>query len=58
MTDPTRKEVAAICKRVELVNRDVKILGANCQKKVSRVYNFFDFIQNYKRFGFRKNKKI
>ncbi|XP_057805735.1 uncharacterized protein LOC131020738 [Salvia miltiorrhiza] len=33
VTDPMRKEVAAICKRVELVNRDVKSLGVHCQKK-------------------------
>ncbi|KAG6417309.1 hypothetical protein SASPL_119463 [Salvia splendens] len=33
VTDPMRKEVAAICKKVEIVNRDVKILGINCQKK-------------------------
>lgn len=33
LTDPMRKEVAVICKRVELINRDVKLFGVNCQKK-------------------------
>ncbi|XP_042020258.1 uncharacterized protein LOC121767990 [Salvia splendens] len=33
VTDPMRKELSAICKRVEIVNRDVKSLGVTCQKK-------------------------
>ncbi|XP_047982454.1 uncharacterized protein LOC125223374 [Salvia hispanica] len=33
VTDPMRKELASICKRVEIVNRDVKSLGVTCQKK-------------------------
>ncbi|KAH6773075.1 transcriptional activator [Perilla frutescens var. hirtella] len=33
LTDPMRKEVAVICKRVELINRDAKLFGLNCQKK-------------------------
>ncbi|CAA0824268.1 Family of unknown function (DUF662 [Striga hermonthica] len=31
--DPMRKDVAMIRKRVDLINRDLKLLGVNCQKK-------------------------
>ncbi|XP_075512902.1 uncharacterized protein LOC142548454 [Primulina tabacum] len=33
LTDPTRKEVAIIRKRIDLINRDLKPLGLSCQKK-------------------------
>ncbi|CAA0841277.1 Family of unknown function (DUF662 [Striga hermonthica] len=31
--DPTRKEIVVIRKRVDSINRDLKPLGLNCQKK-------------------------
>lgn len=34
MADPTRKEVAAIRKRIDVVNREIKPLGQSCLKKV------------------------
>ncbi|CAI9105562.1 OLC1v1004507C1 [Oldenlandia corymbosa var. corymbosa] len=34
LADPTRKEVAIIRKRVDLINRDLKTLGQTCQRKV------------------------
>ncbi|KAM0940347.1 putative RAB6-interacting golgin [Dioscorea sansibarensis] len=33
MADPTRKEVAAIRKRIDVVNREIKPLGQSCLKK-------------------------
>ncbi|KAL6202862.1 hypothetical protein ACLB2K_026566 [Fragaria x ananassa] len=33
LTDPMRKEVANIRKRIDLVNRDLKPLGQSCQRK-------------------------
>ncbi|KAI5648464.1 hypothetical protein M9H77_34469 [Catharanthus roseus] len=33
MTDPMRKEVGAVRKRIDIVNRDLKSLGLACQKK-------------------------
>ncbi|KAG0494158.1 hypothetical protein HPP92_005152 [Vanilla planifolia] len=33
MADPMRKEVAAIRKRIDVVNREMKPLGQNCLKK-------------------------
>lgn len=33
LTDPMRKEVAAVRKRIDIVNRDLKSLGQVCQKK-------------------------
>ncbi|WOL20026.1 hypothetical protein Cni_G28828 [Canna indica] len=33
MTDPTRKEVSAIRKKIDAVNRELKPLGHNCLKK-------------------------
>lgn len=34
LTDPMRKEVAAVRKRIDMVNRDLKSMGQVCQKKV------------------------
>lgn len=34
LTDPMKKEVAAVRKRIDLVNRELKSLGQACQKKV------------------------
>ncbi|KAG8387529.1 hypothetical protein BUALT_Bualt02G0030500 [Buddleja alternifolia] len=33
LNDPKRKEVATIRKKVDLINRDLKLLGLNCHKK-------------------------
>ncbi|KAB1225399.1 hypothetical protein CJ030_MR1G015661 [Morella rubra] len=33
LTDPMRKEVAAVRKRIDMANRDLKPLGQSCQKK-------------------------
>ncbi|XP_020245474.1 uncharacterized protein LOC109823610 [Asparagus officinalis] len=33
MADPTRKEVAAVRKRIDVVNRELKPLGQSCLKK-------------------------
>ncbi|KAK9266412.1 hypothetical protein L1049_025269 [Liquidambar formosana] len=33
LTDPTRKEVAVVRKRIDIVNRELKPLGQSCQKK-------------------------
>ncbi|WOL07492.1 hypothetical protein Cni_G16234 [Canna indica] len=33
MADPTRKEVSAIRKKIDAVNRELKLLGHNCLKK-------------------------
>ncbi|KAL3520857.1 hypothetical protein ACH5RR_019006 [Cinchona calisaya] len=33
LTDPMKKEVAAVRKRIDLVNRELKSLGQACQKK-------------------------
>ncbi|KAL3850327.1 hypothetical protein ACJIZ3_012209 [Penstemon smallii] len=33
LTDPMRKEVTNISKRIDLINRDLKPLGLSCQKK-------------------------
>ncbi|XP_073023686.1 uncharacterized protein [Primulina eburnea] len=33
LTDPMRKEVAIIRKRIDLINRELKPLGLSCQKK-------------------------
>ncbi|XP_050369969.1 uncharacterized protein LOC126788054 [Argentina anserina] len=33
LTDPMRKEVASIRKRIDLVNKDLKPLGQSCQRK-------------------------
>ncbi|KAF9684584.1 hypothetical protein SADUNF_Sadunf04G0133300 [Salix dunnii] len=33
LTDPTRKEVSMVRKRIDTVNRELKPLGLNCQKK-------------------------
>ncbi|GFZ06025.1 RAB6-interacting golgin [Actinidia rufa] len=33
LTDPMRKEVAIVRKRIDMVNRDLKSLGQSCQKK-------------------------
>ena len=34
LTDPMRKEVSAIRKRVDAINRELKPLGQSCQRKV------------------------
>lgn len=33
-----RKEVGFVRKKIDLVNRDLKPLGLNCQKKVNNFY--------------------
>ncbi|XP_030962900.1 uncharacterized protein LOC126722883 [Quercus robur] len=33
LTDPMRKEVAAVRKKIDMANRDLKPLGQSCQKK-------------------------
>ncbi|XP_022841843.1 uncharacterized protein LOC111365517 [Olea europaea var. sylvestris] len=33
LTDPMRKEVASVRKRIDMANRDLKSLGQTCQKK-------------------------
>ncbi|KAG2286098.1 hypothetical protein Bca52824_045702 [Brassica carinata] len=33
LTDPMRKEISAIRKRVDAINRELKPLGQSCQKK-------------------------
>ncbi|GFQ08515.1 hypothetical protein PHJA_002995500 [Phtheirospermum japonicum] len=33
VSDPMRKEAAIICKRIDLITRDLKPLGMHCQKK-------------------------
>ncbi|XP_059665981.1 uncharacterized protein LOC132311859 [Cornus florida] len=33
MTDPTRKEVAIVRKKIDMANRELKSLGQSCQKK-------------------------
>lgn len=35
MTDPMRKEVSFIRKKIDLVNKELKPLGLTCQKKVT-----------------------
>lgn len=34
LTDPMRKEVAMVRKKIDVVNREIKSLGQTCQKKV------------------------
>lgn len=34
LTDPMRKEVAMVRKKIDLINREIKSLGQSCQKKV------------------------
>ncbi|KAK4359778.1 hypothetical protein RND71_022007 [Anisodus tanguticus] len=33
LTDPMRKEVAMVRKKIDVVNREIKLLGQTCQKK-------------------------
>ncbi|XP_071728597.1 uncharacterized protein [Rutidosis leptorrhynchoides] len=33
LTDPMRKEVATVRKKIDVANREVKLLGQSCQKK-------------------------
>ncbi|KAK6163512.1 hypothetical protein DH2020_000376 [Rehmannia glutinosa] len=33
LTDPMRKEASNICKRIDIITRDLKPLGLHCQKK-------------------------
>ncbi|WOL04701.1 hypothetical protein Cni_G13423 [Canna indica] len=40
MVDPTRKEVSAICKKIDAVNRELKPLGHNCLKKMEGLNSF------------------
>lgn len=40
LTDPMRKEVAAVRKRIDMANRDLKPLGQSCQKKVFTLISF------------------
>lgn len=37
LTDPMRKEVAAVRKKIDVANREVKSLGQSCQKKVRNI---------------------
>lgn len=39
MADPARKEVAAVRKRIDVVNRELKPLGQSCLKKVRLLLN-------------------
>lgn len=41
MSDPTRREVETIRKRIDKVNRQLKPLGKNCLKKVRTPLCFF-----------------
>lgn len=34
LTDPMRKEVATVRKKIDVANREVRSLGQSCQKKV------------------------
>lgn len=34
LTDPMRKEVASVRKKIDVANREVRSLGQSCQKKV------------------------
>lgn len=43
MSDPTRREVETIRKRIDKVNRQLKPLGKNCLKKVRMPLCFFFF---------------
>ncbi|KAL7154040.1 hypothetical protein ABFS83_04G208500 [Erythranthe nasuta] len=33
LTDPMRKEAAIVCKRIDLITRDLKQFGVNCHRK-------------------------
>lgn len=35
LTDPVRKELATMQKKVDAVNRELRSLGISCQKKVT-----------------------
>lgn len=39
LTDPMRKEVASVRKRIDMANRDLKSLGQTCQKKVKTSFS-------------------
>lgn len=47
LTDPMRKEVSAIRKRVDAINRELKPLGQSCQRKVMNACVFKMFITLY-----------
>ena len=38
MADPTGKEVAAIRKKIDAVNRELKPLGQSCLRKVDYIF--------------------
>ncbi|KAL7109208.1 hypothetical protein ACP275_06G161300 [Erythranthe tilingii] len=49
LTDPMRKEVATVRKRIDLANRDLKSIGQICQKKVRFFLQFiliFSILRN------------
>lgn len=45
LTDPMKKEVAAVRKRIDLVNRELKSLGQACQKKEKEYKEVLDAFQ-------------
>ncbi|CAI9091301.1 OLC1v1026285C1 [Oldenlandia corymbosa var. corymbosa] len=45
LTDPMKKEVAAVRKRIDIVNRELKSLGQTCQKKEKEYKEVFDVFQ-------------
>ncbi|CAL8161726.1 unnamed protein product [Prunus armeniaca] len=40
LTDPMRKEVANVRKRIDIVNKELKPLGQSCQRKVKLCHHF------------------
>lgn len=64
LTDPMRKEVAAVRKRIDMVNRDLKSMGQVCQKKVLSLnclffpcLLFLSFFHGFFFFGAGKQEK-
>ncbi|XP_050387284.1 uncharacterized protein LOC126803534 [Argentina anserina] len=42
MADPNRKELANVRKKIDMVNRDLKLLGPSCQKKEKEYKEILD----------------
>lgn len=38
LADPMRKEVSAVRKKIDSVNKELKPLGQTCQKKVRQIF--------------------
>ncbi|CAH2060436.1 unnamed protein product [Thlaspi arvense] len=51
LTDPMRKEISAIRKRVDAINRELKPLGQSCQRKFFRYENVFSLLLKARTFG-------